>query len=174
MQAINRWRNWKPQDEKFDESPESELTKLTKPTPEPAKSTFVSFVSSIPAHTQNFLGQDEKPSPRAETLAQVELLPAEVRQWDEAMLRWTQTRCAFRERSWGSLSSLYISHIEHAHQTGGMFAPDRETFQAILMALGFQIEDGMVYGLILREDWEAASYVPPVPKPTPSRKRGGR
>ena len=71
-------------------------------------------------------------------MAQVELLPAEVKEWDDAMHAWTQARCSWRERSSGSLSRLYISHIEHAHQTGGMFAPDRETFVAILMALGFR------------------------------------
>ncbi|HVC90423.1 MAG TPA: hypothetical protein VND66_07355 [Acidobacteriaceae bacterium] len=95
--------------------------------------------------------QSELP-PRPETLAQVELLPAEIRQWDDAMLVWASAHCIFRDRSWGSLSRLYISHIDHAHQSGGMFAPDRETFQAILMALGFHIQDGFVYGLILREE----------------------
>ena len=63
-----------------------------------------------------------------------------------------KAHCAFREHSWGSLSRLYVSHVEHAHQIGGMFAPDRETFQSILMALGFQTADEMCYGLILKED----------------------
>jgi hypothetical protein len=94
----------------------------------------------------------DEPSPRPETLAQVELLPAEVRLWDDAMRVWVNAHCTLPECSWGSLSRLYISHIEHAHQSSGMFAPDCETFQAILMALGFQIQDGFVYGLILRED----------------------
>lgn len=173
MQTINRWRNWKPQGEKFDESPESEPTKPTKPTPEPAKPTFVGFVGSIPAHIQNFSGQDEKPSPRAETLAQVELLPAEIRQWDDALHTWIQTRCGWRKDSWGSVSSLFIDHIEHAHQTGGMFAPDRETFAAILMALGFQVRDGFVYGLLLRRDADAAQWKPETAKPTP-KKRGAQ
>lgn len=147
MQAINRWRNWKPRDEKFCERPRGELTELTKPA-------SVSFVSSIPTHIQNFSDAENlpEPSPRPETLAKVELLPAEVREWDDALLVWAKARCAFRERSWGSLMRLYVDHIEWAHQTGGMFAPDRETFQAILMALGLQLADGMVYGLILAED----------------------
>ncbi|MGB8477670.1 MAG: hypothetical protein WCE63_02365 [Acidobacteriaceae bacterium] len=81
----------------------------------------------------------------------MELLPAEVRQWDDAMRVWANAHCIFRDRNWGSLSRLYKSHIKHAHQIGGMFAPDAETFQAILMALGFQVQDGFVYGLILRE-----------------------
>ncbi len=93
-----------------------------------------------------------EPSPRAETLARVEMLASEIRAWDDAMLLWVKVHCAFREHSWGSLSRLYVSHIEHAHQSGGMFAPDRETFQAILMALGFQTVDEMCYGLILKED----------------------
>ena len=115
-----------------------------------------------------------EPSPRPETMAQVELLPAEVKEWDDAMHAWTQARCSWRERSSGSLSRLYISHIEHTHQTGGMFAPDRETFVAILMALGFQIQDGMVSGLLLREDYEAAHWRPEPLNILPKRKRGAR
>lgn len=168
MQTINRWRNWTPTGKKFGDCIQDELTELTKPT-------SVSFVSAIPRRTQNFScpnALDDKPSPRPETLAQVELLPAEVRQWDDAMLVWARAHCAFREHSWGSLSRLYISHIEHAHQSGGMFAPDRETFQAILMALGFQIEDGMCYGLVLADDANAAHWQPEAPKAVPSRNRG--
>ena len=113
-------------------------------------------------------------NPRPETLAQVELLPAEVKEWDDAMHAWTQARCSWRERSWGSLSRLYISHIEHAHQAGGMFAPDRETFVAIVMALGFQIVDGMVSGLILAEDWQAAHWKPEPAKVKPVRRKAER
>ena len=162
MQAINRWRNWKPTDEKFCESTRTEVSKVS-------KAGFATFDTAIPGQTQNF-----SPDPRPEMLAQVELMPDEVRLWDDAMHAWTKARCAFREKSWGSVSSLYVDHIEHAHQTGGMFAPDRETFQAILMALGFQIHDGMVYGLILREDAEAAHWQPEPPKVMPRRKRGAR
>ena len=110
-------------------------------------------------------------NPRPETLAQVELLPAEVRAWDDSFDLWTQARCAFRDHSWGSVSALYVDHIEWAHQTGQPFAGDRETFQAILMALGFQIQDGMVSGLILREDWEATFWKPEPPKVVPVHRK---
>jgi len=152
MQAIDRWRNWKPTGEKFGGSLHSELTKPTKPT-------SVSFVGSSPGKAK----KSSPDEPAAGLMAQVELLPSEIQAWNDAMRAWTQARCALRERSWGSVSSLYVDHVAHAHQTGGMFAPDRETFQAILMALGFAIEDGMVYGLLLREDEEAAHWRPKPP-----------
>ena len=112
------------------------------------------------------------PSPRPETMAQVELLPAEVRAWDDVMLAWTRACCSFHDGCWGSVGSLYVSHIEWAHEIGQPFVADRETFAAILQCLGFKIQGGMVYGLLLKEDYGAARYVPLVPKPTPSRKRG--
>ncbi|MHB1959411.1 MAG: hypothetical protein ACYCO5_10310 [Acidobacteriaceae bacterium] len=111
------------------------------------------------------------PSPRPETMAQVELLPAEVRAWDDAMLLWTRACCCFHDGCWGSAGSLYVSHIEWAHQTGQPFVADRETFTSILMALGFQIQDGMVYGLILAEDWEA-SFDARFPRKSPQFSHG--
>jgi len=47
MLAIDRWRKWRPSDEKFDESPGCEPTKLTEPA-------FGGFVSSSPGQMQNF------------------------------------------------------------------------------------------------------------------------
>ena len=55
-----------------------------------------------------------------------------------------------------------------------MFAPDRETFVAIVMALGFQIVDGMVSGLILAEDWQAAHWKPEPAKANPVRRKAER
>ncbi len=107
--------------------------------------------------------------PRSADLTQVELLPGEIRLWDNAMHAWTQARCAFRERSWGIVSSLYVDHIAWAHQTGQPFAAERETFAAILMSIGFQIADGMCYGLILAEDYEAARHIREPPKASPAR-----
>lgn len=112
-----------------------------------------------------------KDHPRSADLALVELLPAEVRQWDDTMRAWTQARCAFREQSRGSVSRLYVDHIEWAHQIRQPFICDRETFQAVLMALGFQIQDGMVSGLLLREDWEAAFWKPERQRPCQSAER---
>jgi hypothetical protein len=147
MQTSNRWRNWKSTGNKFGDSLSAEVSKVS-------NASFATSGTPIPEQAQNFstcADTQSKPSPRPETLAQVELLPAEIRQWDDAMRVWANAHCVFRDSNWGSLSRLYISHIDHADTSGGIFAPDCETFQAILMALGFRIQDGFVYGLILRE-----------------------
>ena len=94
--------------------------------------------------------------PRPSDMAAVELLPDEVRYWDDALLGWTQARCVFRERSYGAVGKLYEDHVAWAHRTGAPFVADVETFLAILMALGFQVDGGMVYGLIFRADANAA------------------
>lgn len=166
MRAINRWRNWKPTDEKLDECPKPTLTKLT-------EHVSVSFVSSIPVRRQNILSDKASReimlpapapanSPRPETLAQAELLPAEIRAWDDTFRAWTQDCCLFRERSWGIVSELYISQTEWAHDTDGPFLGERETFVAILQSLGFPIvTDGSeVYGLLLKQDVESAEAAP--------------
>jgi hypothetical protein len=148
MQASNRWRNWKPTGSKFADSLSAEVPKVS-------NASFATFGTPLPEQTQNFstcADTQSEPSPRPETMAQVELMPAEIRQWDDAMLVWAKAHCIFRDHNWGSLPRLYISHIDHADKSGSMFAPDCETFQAILMALGFHIQDGFVYGLILREE----------------------
>lgn len=112
--------------------------------------------------------------PRPSDMAAAELLASEIRAWDDVLVLWTRARCSWRDRSWGGLTALYIDHVQHAHKTGGMFAPDVETFRALLMALGFQVsDDGFVYGLLLREDAEAARWKPEPPKPT-LRKRGAK
>lgn len=157
----SKWLDWKPGGEIISISPEDALTKLTKPA-------SVSFVSAISGETQIISAPDEAPQPHL--LAAVELLPREVQAWDDVFLSWTQAHCAFRERSWGGLSSLYISHIEWAHQTGRQTSGDRETFAAVLMSLGFTIQDGLVYGLLLNEDLEAAYWKPTPPQATPASK----
>lgn len=99
-------------------------------------------------------------APRPSDLAEVELMTAEIRQWDYTMAVWAEARCAWKERSWGSLSKLYESQVAWAHQTGQPFAGDEQTFTVILMGLGFHVADGWVYGLIFREDAEAVTSAP--------------
>ncbi|MEO6965531.1 MAG: hypothetical protein ABI076_06480 [Acidobacteriaceae bacterium] len=151
MQAINRWRNWKPTDEKFFDSSRHELTKPTKPS-------SVSFVSPIPRNIPNFSGADGIPAHDSDSgyMAQVELLPDEIRAWDEAFHGWTQAVCVWREHSWRDLGALHVSYCEWADARNADVC-DRQTFEAVLTCLGFALKDGMIDGLIFREDAEAAT-----------------
>ena len=84
MLTIDRWRNWRPSDEKFEDSPGCELTKLT-------KVVSVSFVSSTSEQMQNF--SDRPPdAPDA---------------WREDFARWMAKNCVHREgrEDWDSVGT---------------------------------------------------------------------
>lgn len=102
-----------------------------------------------------------EPSPRPEALTQVELMPVEIRAWDDTFRAWTLSCCEFRECSWGIVSALYISQTAWAHETGNPFVGERETFVVILQSLGFSIapDESVVYGLLLKDDVKAVEAV---------------
>lgn len=115
--------------------------------------------------------------PQARHLAEVELIPDEVRAWDDAFHAWTQTACAWREHSWCGIAALHVSYCEWAAAHDADVC-DRQTFEAALACLGFRIADATVYGLIFKTDMEAAEHWknPPEPlpiKPTASPARRG-
>ena len=94
------------------------------------------------------------PSPRPETMAQVELLPDEIKEWNSAFLEWTKACCRFHDGSLGSVGSLHVSYCVWADANGKPLG-DRETFEWLLSNAGQLIQDGFVTGLILREDLDA-------------------
>ncbi len=156
MQPINRWRNWKPTDEKFCDSSRHELTK-------PPKPSSVGFVSPSPGYVPNFSGADDIPAHDSDSayMAQVELMTDEIRARDDAFHGWTRAVCVWREHSWCGLGGLHVSYCEWADAHNADLC-DRQTFEAVLACLGFTLKDGMVYGLIFREDAEtAAAYNAP-------------
>jgi hypothetical protein len=138
----SKWMDWQPGDEIIPAPPKIELTEPTEPG-------FVSSVSSISRESQNTLLS----GPRPETLREVDLLPAEIGAWDRVFLAWASTRCAFKDGCSGGVHGLYADHVAWAHASADRdFAPGEPTFVAILMALGFSVENGFVHGLLLRED----------------------
>lgn len=138
MQAINRWRNWTPTGEKFGDSLNLELPKLTKPAFGVSKPASVSFVSSIPGQTQNFSDAIPIHDPAA---------------WAEDFHRWALANCVYRDRCFGGIGCLHRDFGEWAvsHES---VPCTRDVFEQLLRDAGFLFADGLVYGLILKEDWE--------------------
>lgn len=122
----------------------------------------MSIVMDKETAPQNVPNTWNEPSPRPETLTQVERMAAEIRAWDDTFHAWTRDCCVFRDGSWGKVSKLYASQTEWAHETRNPFLCERETFIAILQSLGFSIsaEGSQVYGLLLKKDVETAEAAP--------------
>lgn len=131
MQAINRWRNWEPAREKSGDSLNLELTK-------PPKPTSVSFVSSGSRQTQNFS----------------EGIPAhDAAAWAEDFHRWALSNCVYRDRCFGGIGALHTNFCRWTLDHKSVPCRD-ETFEQLLRDAGFFFADGLVYGLVLKQDAE--------------------
>jgi hypothetical protein len=75
--------------------------------------------------------------------------------WLEDFHRWALSCCFWRERSFQSVRSLHDDFCEWAAAHDSV--PCRSnTFERLLAEEGFVFADGLVYGLILKSDWEQA------------------
>lgn len=82
-------------------------------------------------------------------------------EWGDIFAGWTRANCRWRERSYGSASHLYIDCCEWSHAHGHPLVPDLQAFETILTQLGMDIQDGLVYGLLMREDACLAESITP-------------
>lgn len=154
MLAIDRWRKWRPSDEKFDESPGCEPTK----PPEP---TFEGFEGSRSGKMQDF--SDRPPdAPDA---------------WREDFARWRAENCIRREGREDSagIGCLWVDFCEWA--VGCDSVPcARGTFERLLQDAGFLCAEGMTAGLLLKVDLEAALcfHAAPTASDAPARTKAAK
>jgi hypothetical protein len=129
MIRVDRWRKWCPSMKKFGDASKQELTKLT-------KGGSVSFVSSDSTNAPNFSSRLGAADPVA---------------WAENFHRWMLERCAFRIRCFGGVESLYrdLYKWSVARQDE---PPSRLVFDQLLGSSGLFQANGLVSGLVLRED----------------------
>ncbi|MGD0733843.1 MAG: hypothetical protein ABR976_01805 [Terracidiphilus sp.] len=132
MLAIDRWRNWRPSDEKLGESLEREPSK-------PSESTFEGFEGSTSEQIQNFSDR----------------LPDTPNAWREDFIRWARVQCVHREgrEDWGGIACLLLDFAEWCIAHDGVPCT-RATFEWLLEDAGFLIGDGMAFGLVLKADVE--------------------
>lgn len=133
MLTIDRWRNWRPSEERFDESPGCE-------PPKPSKSAFEGFEGSTSEQVQNF---SDRPSDEPEA-------------WRPDFNRWMAANCIHREGrdDWGGIGFLHVDFCEWAVSNDSVPC-QRGTFERLLLDDGFLCVDGMASGLVLRTDWQA-------------------
>jgi hypothetical protein len=133
MLAIDRWRNWRPLDEKSNES-------LGCEPPKPSEHTSDGFEGSFSGRMQNFSS----------------LPPDAPDAWREDFARWRTERCVSRQSREDSagIGCLWVDFCEWA--VGSDSVPcTRATFERLLSDAGFRCADGMANGLLLRVDMEA-------------------
>ncbi len=132
MLAIDRWRNWRPSDEKFEDFPGCE-------PPKPSKTTFEGFEGSASGQIQNFCESDD---PDHDTAA-----------WWQDFNRWRAERCIRRggREDWGGVGRLLVDFAEWcaAHDA---VPPTRGDFERLLSDAGAEIQDGLARGLVLKVD----------------------
>jgi hypothetical protein len=69
---------------------------------------------------------------------------------------WLLERCVYRDRWWGGTAALHLDRARWCADHGRRVPVSRRAFVTGLQAEGFQVTpDGLVYGLILRDDLEA-------------------
>ena len=135
MLAIDRWRNWRPSDEKFEDSPGCE-------PPKPSEPTFEGFEGSTSEQIQNFCESDD---PDHDTAA-----------WWQDFNRWRAERCIRREgrEDWGGVGYLLVDFAEWCAAHDAVPAT-RRIFERLLSDAGVEIQNGMARGLVLKLDLEA-------------------
>jgi hypothetical protein len=141
MQSIDRWRKWTPERKRnIEDSLEVELTKPTKPD-------SVSFVSAIPYQAPIIASASA-------VLADPTGMPAEDPvYWREDFTKWKQEQCIQRSgyQDCGGVGPLYVNFCEWTvlHKSVPCM---RLTFEQLLRGAALFVANGMVRGLVLRED----------------------
>jgi hypothetical protein len=81
--------------------------------------------------------------------------------WAEDFHRWTLAQCVYHCRCFGAIGALHCGFCEWlvAHDE---IPCSRQTFERLLDGCGFLSADGMVSGLILREDLDALRVYPEI------------
>jgi hypothetical protein len=94
---------------------------------------------------------------------------------DEGWGLWMLARCVYRDRCFGGIGALYVDLARWCADHGRPVPASRRAFVTALQAEGFAVTlDGLVYGLMLREDLEAHErFQAAEPAYNPNCKTGG-
>jgi|GEM_PF-2201196 len=113
----------------------------------------------------------------------VALLQCRIEQETESALddplpgEWLLERCVYRDRCFGGVGALYLDLARWCADHGQTAPESRRAFTATLQAEGFAVTtDGLVYGLILGEDWKACerAHAAPAEGGTPAQPRAAK
>jgi len=152
MLTIDRWRNWRPSDGKFDEP-------LKYQPPKPTEHYFEGFEGSTPGRMQNFSDVPPDHDPEA---------------WSEDFARWMAENCICRmgREDAGAIGTLLSDFAQWCVEHDAVPC-QRRVFEKLLTQAGFRCVEGMATGLLLRVDLEAILHFQDAPESskTPARPR---
>ena len=90
---------------------------------------------------------------------------------------WMLARCVYRDRCFGGVGALFLDLTRWCADHGMPLPESRRAFTAELQSEGFAVTtDGLVYGLMLGEDWEAHERAQAAPEASgpPARPEGAK
>ena len=81
----------------------------------------------------------------------------DLAEWQGDFDDWKAQRCVHREDKddWGGISALLVDFAEWCVARNAVPCSARATFEQLITAAGFHLNEGMVAGLVLRVDLEA-------------------
>jgi hypothetical protein len=82
-------------------------------------------------------------------------LEAETAAYEEALHQWVLDRCVFRDRAWGGIRALHNDYAVWCDKVMRDVPAGLPAFEKLLKEFcSFTTENGLIYGVLLREDWE--------------------
>lgn len=132
MKLDTRWLEWSPPGET------GERVSPAEPK-HPPETIFVIFDGDTPGQMQTF-----------------SVLEAEPAAYEEVLNRWLEEQCVFRDRTWGGVKALHKHYAVWCDQVARDVPASLAMFEKLLREAGCLLTgNGLVYGLLLREDWES-------------------
>jgi hypothetical protein len=143
--SMSRWLRWTPLGGPIFG------TSLDPAPPKPPKPSFEGFEGSPLGIFQKI----EPPAPRLpESGSKVPdgIPPHDPAEWRGPFVRWLESSCAYHPRCFGGIGCLHVAFCTWEIAHNGVPCT-RDTFERMLEESGHLIAEGLVSGLILREDF---------------------
>jgi hypothetical protein len=124
MKLDTRWLEWSPE--------------LTAGTGSQTKRTFDTSDTSSSSRIENIF-----------------LLEADSAAYEETLHAWALARCVFRDGTWGGIKALHKDYATWCSEAARDVPAGLATYERLLRDFcSFTTKDGLVYGVLLQEDWE--------------------
>jgi hypothetical protein len=83
-------------------------------------------------------------------------LEADPAAYEATLHEWVLARCVFRDRAWGGIKALHKNYVGWCDQVALDVPAGLATFEKLLREFcSFTTKNGLVYGVLLEEDWES-------------------
>jgi hypothetical protein len=126
MRFDTRWLEWRAPEETVGSASQTE-------------GGFGTFGTSLPGQIVNFFPLEAEPTAYEETLGE-----------------WVRARCVFSDRAWGGIKAFHRDYAEWCDQVAHDVPAGLATFEKLLREFcSLVTNNGLIYGVLLKEDWES-------------------